>query len=489
MYNLTSNHVVPFTYKRNNNVRASNNSAFLLTCSCATVVVFVLFPPIEITVNLEYYGIFLSDREKAKLSNQHEVFEIDCQALFYFELERFSKAQAIFGANVLNYFECIQQDGAAFPREFYPDSRPIFNIDIIYNVFTEMQILTELFVLLATGIDLEIISVYAIPPQFRHSRLGDELKVIQDFLYNYYIRVFPQERSSAAVMRKLPELPIIYEPITAQDEPEPKLTETIETIIEESEEVIEPPAPKPRESPMRRATSSPSLDGQQSERKTPIILGGGLGPSHAASTGDVRRGSAPGPRRTSTTTTTTTKPKERRFSMIGRQKLKLIKAYKTISERRKERPSYATEGDEEEEEEAEEPELDLESEPNSARQVHFDSPSRRSSDRLSPQYEPQIRTKRKTTKRKISERPKQLPQTEAEQEALLDEMRRKYKAPVRRDNSARRRGRLFKEEVIQHNAFTYMVTRVIAFLQERGHLKEEELNNTKFIHVEKSFII
>lgn len=426
----------------------------------------------------------MSDSQKKKLSYQHEVFEIDCQALFYFELERFSKAQAIFGANVLNYFECIQQDGAAFPREFYPDSRAVFHIDIIYNVFTEMQILTELFVLLATGIDLEIISVYSIPPQFRHSRLGEELSVIKDFLYNYYLRVFPQERSSAAVMRKLPELPIIYEPIDVE-EPEHKTTETIETIIEESEEVIEPPPPKPRESPMRRASSTPSLEQDRVQS---------AGPSPAASTSDMRRS---GPRRTSTssTTTTTTKPKERKRSIgsLARQKLKLIKAYKTISERRKERPSYSVDEDieEEEEEEAEEPDLDYsaDSEPPSARQVRFDSPNRRSTGRQSPQYEPQIRTKIKTTKKKISEKPRPPPQTEAEQEALLDEMRRKYRAPVRRDNNARRRGRLFKEEIVQHNAFTYMVARVIAFLQERGHLEEEELNNMKYLAVEKSFII
>ncbi|XP_066914614.1 uncharacterized protein [Clytia hemisphaerica] len=420
----------------------------------------------EIILNLEYYGIYLTEREKTKLSASHEVFEIDCQSLFYFELERFSKAQAIYGPNVLKYFESIQQDGAAFPREFYPDSKPVFGTDIIYNVFTEMQIFTELFVLLSTGIDLEIISVRAIPSQFRHSKLGQELSMIQNFLYNYYLRVFPQERSTAAVMRKLPDLPIIYEPIAPTDEGGER--ETIETIIEESEEVIDPPASR-RSSIMGRAP--------------PII------PPPPAGTSSRRSSVASASGSTSkTSTTTTTKPRKMSLANLDKQRLKLINAYKTISERVRERPAYMGEEVDEEEEDVGDEDFSQESgELNASmdsRRVSFQSET---TPKHSPKKDPQIRTKRKTIKKKIVEK-RAVPETAAQQEVLLDEMRKRYKAPVRRDNS-RRRGRLIKEETLIHNAFTYMTTRVIAFLQEKGQLSDEQIDNTKYLAVDRSFII
>jgi len=431
---------------------------------------------------LEYYGIYLTERQKTYLSSGHEVFEIDCQSLFYFELERFSKAQAIYGPNVLKYFESIQQDGAAFPREFYPDSKPVFSTDIIYNVFTEMQIFTELFVLLSTGIDLEIISVHAIPPQFRHSKLGYELSIIKNFLYNYYLRVFPHERSTAAVMRQLPELPIIYEPLV--DDSDNK-TETIETIIEESEEVIDPPTK--RKSSLRESKAPPIVLGP------PVAGSSSAGPSATSS------------RRSSTISTASTKAppsarsegKTRRLSLasLGKQRLKLINAYKTIAERVRERPAYVGEEvdeDEEVEDEYSQESGDLEASLDS-RQVRFQqyqqspqlSPIKEPS---TPQREPQIRTKRKTIKKKIMEK-KAAPETAAQQEALLEEMRKKYKAPVRRDNSSRKRGRLCKEDILAHNAFTYMATRVIAFLQEQGHLSDNDINNTKYLAVDRNFII
>ena len=429
---------------------------------------YTIISVLEIILNLEYYGIYLTEREKTKLSGSHEVFEIDCQSLFYFELERFSKAQAIYGPNVLKYFESIQQDGAAFPREFYPDSKPVFGTDIIYNVFTEMQIFTELFVLLSTGIDLEIISVHAIPSQFRHSKLGNELSMIQDFLYNYYLRVFPQERSTAAVMRQLPDLPVIYEPIAPSDEGGER--ETIETIIEESEEVIDPPAPSSRRS---------SIVG----RPPPII------PPPPAGTSS-RRASAASTSSTTTKTSTTSSTKPRKMSLanLGKQRLKLINAYKTISERVRERPAYVGEEVDEEEEEGGDEDYSQDSGDLNAsmdsRQVRFQSET---TPKHSPKKEPQIRTKRKTIKKKIVEK-RAVPETAAQQEQLLDEMRKRYKAPVRRDNS-RRRGRLIKEETLVHNAFTYMTTRVIAFLQEQGQLSDEQIDNTKYLAVDRNFII
>ena len=452
-------------------------------------------------MNLEYYGIFLSEREKSKLSSQHEVFEIDCQSLFYFELERFSKAQAIYGPNVLKYFESIQQDGAAFPREFYPDIKPVFGTDIIYNVFTEMQIFTELFVLLSTGIDLEIISIHSIPPQFRHSKLGNELSKIKDFLYNYYQRVFPQERSTAAVMRKLPELPIIYEPLPHDNKDN---TETIETIIEESEEIID--QPRSRRSSFLAVpvpTGSSSGGGRQPPIVPPPPSGSSSRRASNVSSGSAFGGGGSATTTPRTTTTSTSKPRKISLANLGKQRLKLINAYKTIAERVRERPSYAGEEVEdatdefEDEDYSQESINDLDTSMDS-RQVRFEeedrnrgenrpksSPSKQST---SSYGEPQVRTKRKTTKRKIMER-RAVPETADQQEAILEEMRRKYKAPMRKENSVRRRGRLVREQVLEHNAFTYMTTRVIAFLLEKGQLSDEQIDNTKYQAVERSFII
>ena len=457
-------------------------------------------------MNLEYYGIFLSEREKSKLSSSHEVFEIDCQSLFYFELERFSKAQAIYGPNVLKYFESIQQDGAAFPREFYPDSKAVFGTDIIYNVFTEMQIFTELFVLLSTGMDLEIISVHSIPPQFRHSKLGNELSKIKDFLYNYYQRVFPQERSTAAVMRKLPELPIIYEPLPNDRD---EKTETIETIIEESEEVIDQPS-----SSRRRASSTSSYGGGgggSSSRQPPIVppppaATSSRRPSNISTGSGAMGGQSSAPTTSSTTTKTSTTSKPRKLSLanLGKQRLKLINAYKTIAERVRERPAYIGEEIDEEDEDYTQESMDTTADLNTSmdsRQVRFEEEEQEQTDanyggrrgstdsrQSSPAKKPQIRTKRKTIKKKIMEK-RATPETVDQQEAILDEMRRKYKAPVRKDNSARRRGRLVREEVLEHNAFTYMTTRVIAFLLEKGQLSDEQIDNTKYLAVDRSFII
>ena len=381
-----------------------------------------------------------------------------------------------------------------------------------------MQIFTELFVLLSTGMDLEIISVHSIPPQFRHSKLGNELSKIKDFLYNYYQRVFPQERSTAAVMRKLPELPIIYEPFpTDKDEK----TETIETIIEESEEVIDHPSSRRRGS--ISSSGAGGGGGVSGSRQPPIVppppSGSSSRRASSVSTGSIAMGGgqAAGPFSSSKTTKTqTSKPRKLSFANLGKQRLKLINAYKTISERVRERPAYAGEEiDEEDEEytqESTDDDLNLSVDSREmrndlnlsydSRQVRFEEEeqerdeidrARRASEensrrQPSPAKKPQIRTKRKTIKKKIMEK-RATPETVSQQEAILDEMRRKYKAPVRKENSARRRGRLVRENVLEQNAFTYMTTRVIAFLLENGHLSDEQINNTKYLAVDRNFII
>ncbi|XP_004212433.3 uncharacterized protein LOC100206144 [Hydra vulgaris] len=417
----------------------------------------------EIINNLEYYGVFLTQNEKKNLMNNVEVFEIDCESLFYFEMERFSKAQAVFGSNVLKYFECIQQDGSSFPREFYPDLKPIFHIDIIYNVFTEMQIFTELFVLLATGIDLEIINVHSIPPQFKHAKIGFELGKIRDLLYNYYLRVFPKERSTATVIRMLPQLPVLYEPIE-EPPPTPK-TETIETITEEIfEEDIEPnksePSPKPR--PPRKGIPTSTT-----YQATPLVQ---------PSVSSTERSSKP------SALPHTSKTSKLPFS-IGKHKLKVVNVYKTLAERVKQKPYHHEEEEEEEENEEVEPE------PMTSSRQERSEPHRSSLTSLNKVDPPKSKKviKKVTHKTKVTR--EKSPEPVMTQESFYEAMRFRYKAPVRRDNSTRRRGNLSTIKVLEHNPFTYMVTRVLGFLQEKGHLSDEELNNVTYAYVDNNFIV
>lgn len=423
---------------------------------------------------MEYYGIFLTESEKAKFSSNAEVFEIDCESLFYFELERFSKAQAIYGGNVLKYFQCIQQDGAAFPREFYPDIKPIFNIDIIYNIFTEMQIMTELFVLLTTGIDLEIISIHTIPPQFKHSQLGNEFAKIKDFLYNYYLRVFPRERSTASVMRLVPKLPITYEPMPQQE------VETKEIIVEEEEiiedEVYEIPKSPETERPGPSLVTAAADDNLSIYQETaipsePITLG----PTYSSPS------KKPSPVKSFPV-------KGKRFDKV-KQRLKMVKVYKTLAERIRQRPYYQEEEAEEEEEEedilpsesparAPFPSVDV---PTSSKQARKESIK----SQLRP--EPTKKTKKRIIKKRV---PVVVPkEPKKSQEEMLDEMRLRYRAPLKRDGQARRRGRLNKQKIVEHNAFTYMVARVLAFLQEKGELSEEALKTEQFHSVDRNFIV
>lgn len=454
-----------------------------------------------------------------------EVYEIDCESLFYFELERFSKAQAVYGGNVLKYYECIQQDGSSFPREFYPDAKAVFQIEIIYNVFTEMQILTELFVLLSTGIDLEIINIYSIPSQFKHSKLGDELSKIKDFLYNYYKRVFPTERSSANVMRKLPQLPIVYEPIfEMNEEPISKKMRSsrAEGIISHNEDMERgnnSEAESPVESPTHSITS-PSRDlerdydvGDSDLKDITVIPGMGMdlydSPSAVGSPqiGDPWNRTKPG----------YFQSKGRRITAtLSKRRMKIVSVYKTLAERLKQRSHVTGEQMVEEpssyireESSVEEPEYStfaqrrtesgLSGVTTPVRNNGYSSETRDGSilkqiysDGGPKTLPPKGNIKSKKDKKKgvISERNRHPVISEKmKREKLLDIMRRRYKAPSRPDSYPRRRGRLAKIMNLDHNAFTYMVTRVLACLQEKGALNEEELNAEKYRCIDRGFIV
>ncbi|XP_057314108.1 uncharacterized protein LOC130655374 [Hydractinia symbiolongicarpus] len=414
----------------------------------------------EIITNLEYYGIFLTETEKSKLMTNEEVFEIDCESLFYFELERFSKAQAIYGSNVLRYFACIQQDGSAFPREFYPEIKSIFHIDIIYNVFTEMQIISDLFVLLATGIDLEIISVTSMPPQFRHSQLGNELEKIKEFLYNYFKRVFPTERSTANVMRKLPQLPMVYEQIMGDMQPE-----TIETVVDVEEEetyykTVRRKAPV--ESTPRYTMESKPVETRPLKADSPPISLGARRVSSGESAGARGR---------------------RLSGSLGKQKVKMVRVYQRLTDRVKQKQSVVTEDIVPDPEEAQQTtSFESEEQAGTSKEVKFEP-------QPSPPMIETVEPATRTIKRQVTKRVPVVRQPEETQEYILDQMRTRYKAPIKRESNARRRGRLYKEVVIQHNAFTYMISRVLGFLQDRGHLSDKELDNEKYMEIDRNFII
>ena len=541
---------------------------------------------------MEYYGVTLPESDKAKINPNAEVYEIDCEALFYFELERFSKAQAVYGSNVTKYFECIQQDGASFPREFYPDSKSIYHMDIIYNVYTEMQTVTELFVLLSTGIDLEIVNIYSLPPQFKHSKLGDELGKIKDFLYNYYKRVYPKERCFANVMRKLPQLPIVYEPIfelisdggggsTAaggggggggNDRGISKAAKRSSVVsrdyAEEEEEVgsggeySAPPSPPP----VRGGSQSLGMaGGMELEVPSPvreiaydIEIPEMTGFSEVPVPPEFYDAEVVGhPPSASDPWAKSAKPgyfqsKGKRITaQLSKRRMKIVSVYKTLAQRLRLRSQTAGEqAMEETTSYAEEMGIPAQgmasragsgagpgltaprsglrfqdavrSAQNAARAEeqqsgtvmeggessvnqessyiqspqHMDSPKPtkgRSKREKEKEKKDRSRSKDRSTDRRTqseqSSKRHPVISEKVRREQILDAMRRRYRAPTRAESNPRRRGRLARMLKLDHNAFTYMVTRVLAFLQERGRVSEDELHSERFRVVDRNFVI
>eukprot|EP00794_Sanderia_malayensis_P004904 gene4904-5552_t len=141
---------------------------------------------------LQLYGVFLSENEDKEISSSSDVFEIDTEALFYLELERFSRALAIYGDETLKYFPSIAQDGMVFRKQFTRDKREIYESHLIHTILKEMQKITDLFVLLLTGIDAGLISNKKLPEQFKMCMMKEELCCLEDFFYNYYHRMYSQ---------------------------------------------------------------------------------------------------------------------------------------------------------------------------------------------------------------------------------------------------------------------------------------------------------
>ena len=413
----------------------------------------------EIIANLEFYGIIPTEKEKTTLMSSSEVFEIDCESLFYFELERFSKASAAFGTNVMNYFECIHQDGSAYPREFYPDTKPIFQSELIYNVFTEMQVMTDMFVTLSTGIDLEILSIHALPNQIRHSGIASELRLVEDFMYNFYLRVYPRERSTASITRVLPKLPVIYEKV-----PEGEEEMRFEPVVEEEEvedevfeednislntmgtmdtmDLIEEPPP-------------PSKRGREKKSSKSIAM------------------------------------------MASKQKLRAVSVYKSLAERVKQSKHKDYTYEESVPADSASSSGGAASEASTSRTAEWADPRHvrfqqvNESPRSSPLREPTLsRSESKKSKKssESSKTPQRPPSIPATVDSVREAMKYRYRAPVRRDGYNRRRGKLRSKQNVQHNAFSYMVCRVLGFLE--GHLlTEEELQNKTFISVDRTFIV
>ena len=186
-------------------------------------------------------GISLTDKEDRDISSLSDVFEVDAEALLYFELERFAKATAMHGENTLAIYNCIQQDGMAFPNLFIPGKKPIYEKDLINTVFKEMQHVTDLFVLLLTGIDAGYLKPGKLPKQFEMCLMKAELCSLEEFFYNYYHRIYSRQFFNSEEAREAIELDAIeslpsWQPDSQQirqpEQTQIRRSRSIESIVE-----------------------------------------------------------------------------------------------------------------------------------------------------------------------------------------------------------------------------------------------------------------
>ena len=406
----------------------------------------------DVILNLEDLGIFLSDREKRGIEPTSELHELDAESLLYFELERYAKAVTMHGSNAVEYFDCIQQDGIAFPRDYFPDTRPVFERDLICSLYKEMQEVTELFVVLLTAIELQMIQPNNLPGQFKLCQLVEELSPLEEYLYNYYLRAYPRDK----IDRTLPFIPKRPPPPLAPSksswEPEnigPSQTPTKGQL---------PIEQKPYESQSLATHSYP----YENIPISPSEMGSITNLTEAASYTKKRRAAT----------------RFRRYAMAASSALKLGRKGKI--ERAQSRASVLEEEPEDIYGQSTYDET-LRDRRTSLRSLR---PYRSQQDILEPSpmesgYLPSI-TVEESSPPEVA-RPKQ----ELTKQKSVPREKPKL---VRKAGSNRRRGRLKESVLLEHNSFTYMITRVIECL--KGNTLTPELLTTKtFMRVDRNFIV
>ena len=170
---------------------------------------------------LHRLGISLTEKEDREISAFSDVYEIDGEALLYFELERFAKTTAMYGEATFAHYSCIKQDGVGFPNLFIPGKKPVFEKDLINTIYKEMKHVTDLFVLLLTGIDAGYLKQGRIPKQFEMCLLKDELCSLEEFFYNYYHRIYSRQLHSNIDIQEVMELTAMETVPSWQPEPKP----------------------------------------------------------------------------------------------------------------------------------------------------------------------------------------------------------------------------------------------------------------------------
>ena len=189
---------------------------------------------------LHKLGVSLTEKEDRDISSLSDVYEVDAEALLYFELERFAKANAMYGETTLVHYRCIQQDGMGFPNLFIPGKKSIFEKDLINSIYKEMQHVTNLFVLLLTGIDAGFLKQGKIPRQFEMCLLKEELCSLEEFFYNYYHRIYSrqfynsvevQEAIELAAMETIPSWQPDIKPLTQQGQMQIRRSRSIESVV------------------------------------------------------------------------------------------------------------------------------------------------------------------------------------------------------------------------------------------------------------------
>ena len=176
----------------------------------------------EIVRKLHRHGISLTEKEDREMSTLSDVFEIDAEALFFFEMERFAKTLAMYGDATLSHYSCITQDGMAFPNLFLPEKKAIFQKDLIYTIFKEMRQITDLFVLLLTGIEAGYLKNGRLPKQLEMCLIKEELTSLENFFYNYYQRIFSPQIFNRMEKQEAIEMEAVETMQSWQPDPEPE---------------------------------------------------------------------------------------------------------------------------------------------------------------------------------------------------------------------------------------------------------------------------
>eukprot|EP00112_Aurelia_sp_Birch-Aquarium-sp1_P023109 Seg6757.1 transcript_id=Seg6757.1/GoldUCD/mRNA.D3Y31 product="hypothetical protein" protein_id=Seg6757.1/GoldUCD/D3Y31 len=186
-------------------------------------------------------------------------------------MERFAKTLAMYGDVTLSHYSCIAQDGMAFPNLFLPEKKPIFQKDLIHTIFKEMRQITDLFVLLLTGIEAGYLKNGKLPKQLEMCLMKEELTSLENFFYNYYQRIFSPQIFNRMEKQEAIEMEAIETMQSWQPDQEPERYIRRSRSIESSSNLMARPSRRKTPSASRLSVSD-EIDLDQSQEMRSLKL-------------------------------------------------------------------------------------------------------------------------------------------------------------------------------------------------------------------------